>query len=57
MKPVFRQVKTLKRDLMQVRNRTQQHKQRGVVYEVLVRIVRRCTYVGETKEDTESQTE
>ena len=34
MKPVFRPMHTLKRDLMQVKNRTSQLKQTGVVYEV-----------------------
>ena len=34
LEPVFRPVKTLKRDLMQVKNRTPEQKQTGVVYEV-----------------------
>ena len=34
MKPVFRPKRTLKRELMQVKNRTPEQKQRGVVYEI-----------------------
>ena len=34
VKPVFRPMKTMKRDLMQVKNNTPEQKQTGVVYEV-----------------------
>ena len=34
VKPIFRPKKTLKRELMQVKNRTPEQKQTGVVYEI-----------------------
>ena len=48
VKPVFRPMNTIKRDLMQVKNRTPEQKQTGVVYEVPCKD---CPegYVGETK--------
>ena len=48
VKPVFRPKRTLKRELMQVKNRTPEQKQTGVVYEIPCK---ECpeVYVGETK--------
>ena len=48
VKSVFRPMMTLKRDLMQVKNRTPEQKQTGVVYEIPCKD---CppAYVGETK--------
>ena len=48
MKPVFRPKKTLKRELMQVKNRTPGQKQTGVVYEIPCKDCPEV-YVGETK--------
>ena len=48
VKPVFRPKKTLKRELMQVKNRTPEQKQTGVVYEIPCKDCPEV-YVGETK--------
>ena len=48
VKPVFRPKKTLKRELMQVKNRTPEQKQTGVVYEIPCKDCSEV-YVGETK--------
>ena len=45
VKPVFRPMNTIKRDLMQVKNRTPEQKQTGVVYEVPLRIAQRGMWV------------
>ena len=47
VKPVFRPKKTLKRELMQVKNRTPEQKQTGVVYEIPFKDCPEV-YVGET---------
>ena len=48
VKPVFRPKRTLKRELMQVKSRTPEQKQTGVVYKIPCK---ECpeVYVGETK--------
>ena len=48
VKPVFRPMKTLKRELMQVKNRTPELKQTGVVYKVSCKDCPEV-YVGERK--------
>ena len=56
VKPVFRPKKTLKRELMQVKNRTPEQKQTGVVYEIPCKDLPRGVR-GRNQEDTESQAE
>ena len=48
VKPVFRPKRTLKRELMQVKNRTPEQKQTGMVYDIPCKECPKL-YVGETK--------